>query len=86
VWGALADNLHANRMKRRGIGSLLLVACARSVIDHAPTEGFTCGCWNRTRTPRLSIANGVAGMSSANVGNHYQVSGCGMHGRTRFNS
>jgi len=38
VWGALLDNLHvANRMKRRGIGSLLLAACAGSVIDHAPT-------------------------------------------------
>jgi ribosomal protein S18 acetylase RimI-like enzyme len=38
AWGALLDNLHvANRMKRRGIGSLLLAACAGSVIDYAPT-------------------------------------------------
>jgi ribosomal protein S18 acetylase RimI-like enzyme len=38
AWGALLDNLHvAHDMKRRGLGSLLLAACARSVIDHAPT-------------------------------------------------
>jgi ribosomal protein S18 acetylase RimI-like enzyme len=38
AWGALLDNLHvAHEMKRRGLGSLLLAASARSVIDHAPT-------------------------------------------------
>jgi ribosomal protein S18 acetylase RimI-like enzyme len=37
AWGALLDNLHVDHgMKRRGLGSLLLAACARSVIDHAP--------------------------------------------------
>lgn len=38
AWGALLDNLHvAHEMKRRGLGSVLLAASARSVIDHAPT-------------------------------------------------
>ena len=41
VWGALLDNLHvADHMKRRGIGGLLFAACARSVIDDAPTGRF----------------------------------------------
>ncbi len=38
TWGALLDNLHvADGLKRRGIGTLLLAASARAVVDHAPT-------------------------------------------------
>jgi ribosomal protein S18 acetylase RimI-like enzyme len=41
AWGALLDNLHvAHGLKRRGIGTLLLAACARAVVDHVPSGRF----------------------------------------------
>ncbi|MGA3146065.1 MAG: GNAT family N-acetyltransferase [Acidimicrobiales bacterium] len=37
AWGALLDNLHVTHaLKRRGLGTLLLAASARAVVDHAP--------------------------------------------------
>jgi ribosomal protein S18 acetylase RimI-like enzyme len=41
TWGALLDNLHvADAVKRRGIGSALMVATAHLVIEQAPTQGL----------------------------------------------